>query len=100
MKNYFFLILPLALLLAACDAGNGNAHAVGELASDRIELSAEVNEPIVEIMVAEGQRLVAGQVLLRQDTTRAEARLAEAEAALAEQQARLDELVEHLEHDD
>jgi HlyD family secretion protein len=68
-------------------------HAVGELASDRIELSAEFAEPVTEIVVAEGESVTAGQVLLRQDDARARARLREADAALAQQQARLDELL-------
>ena len=66
---------------------------VGELASDRIELSAETAEPIVEILVAEGEAVAKGQLLLRQDSARAQARLAEAEAALGQSEARLDELV-------
>ncbi len=86
-------ILATLTLLAACGSDRDLNRAVGELASDRIELTAEFDEPIVEIAVAEGQRVSAGQVLLRQDDTRVKARLAEAEAALAQQQARLDELV-------
>jgi HlyD family secretion protein len=93
MKRYYLLPAVVCSLLGACEAGNGDAVAVGELASDRIELSAEVSEPVVEIAVAEGRPVAAGQLLLRQDAARAEARLAEAEAALAQQQARLDELV-------
>ena len=82
-----------ALILAACDpAENGNV-VVGELTSDRIELTAEVNEPIVDILVAEGVTVGAGQVLMRQDAARAIARLAEADAVLKQAQARLDELV-------
>lgn len=81
------------LLLSACgDDGDPN-RAVGELASDRIELTAESAEPIVEIAVAEGEQVAQGQLLLRQDAERAKARLAEAEAALGQAQARLDELV-------
>lgn len=80
-------------LLGACGAPEESTRVVGELASDRIEISAESNEPIVEIAVAEGQAVAAGQVLVRQDGARAAARLAEADAALAQQQARLDELV-------
>lgn len=87
-----WIIMTLAIL-AACDAGNDFNHAVGELTSERIELTAEVDEPIVEILVSEGKPVVTGQVLLRQDDRRAKARLTEAEAALAQQQARLDELV-------
>ncbi len=93
MKHRILALLLTCTALAACDARNDGDIAVGELASDRIELSAEVGEPIVEIAVAEGEAVAAGQLLLRQDATRATAQLAEAEAALAQQQARLAELV-------
>ena len=83
----------LLSLLAACGDGENPNVAVGQLASDRIELTAETNEPIVAITVAEGDRVAAGRVLVEQDARRATARLAEAEAALAQSQARLDELV-------
>ena len=87
------LILACVLALAACDGGDGNGRIVGELASDRLELAAESNEPIVEILVDEGVEVAAGEPLIRQDEARALVRLAEAEAALGEAQARLDELV-------
>jgi len=87
-----WMIMALAIL-AGCNAGSDLNRVVGELTSERIELTAEVDEPIVEILVTEGEPVVTGQVLLRQDDRRAKARLAEAEAALAQQQARLDELV-------
>ncbi len=93
MKHKFFLALSTFALLGACGASDESNRVVGELASDRIEISAESNEPIVEIAAAEGQAVTAGQILVRQDGTRATARLAQAEAALAQQQARLDELV-------
>jgi len=83
----------ILFLLAACGDGENLSVAVGELASDRIELTAETNEPIIAINVAEGERVDAGRVLVEQDARRATARLAEAEAALAQLQARLDELV-------
>src|SRR5210317_2667761 len=86
-------ILTLTLLLAACSAGENPYSVVGELTSDRHELTAETNEPIRSISVAEGEVVSAGQVLLAQDESRAAARLAEADAALAQLQARLDELV-------
>jgi len=82
-----------ALPLAACDDTDVANAVVGELASDRIELVAEVNEPITEIAVAEGETVTAGQLVLRQDDTRARARLREAEAAVGQARARLDELV-------
>jgi len=81
------------LLLGACNGADDPPRIVGELASDRVELTAEVAEPITEILVAEGDRVAAGQVLARQNPTRARARLDEAEAAAAQAQARLDELV-------
>ena len=93
MMRVFLLTLTICSWLAACDSDGDALRAVGELASDRIELTAEVREPVIEILAVEGQRVAAGDTLLRQDPVRAAARLAEAEAALAQQQARLDELV-------
>ncbi len=84
-----FLLAPLA----ACTSSADEHRVVGELASERIELAAEVTEPIIEILVAEGAAISAGDVLLRQNSDRASARLAEATASLAQSQARLDELV-------
>lgn len=92
-RNRSILAAVFALSIAACgDTANENL-VVGELASDRLELVAEVNEPIVEILVAEGATVTAGQLILRQDDSRAQARLAEADAAVQQAQARLDELV-------
>jgi len=85
--------ISCALILNACDASIDGDRIVGELASDRIELTAEAAEPVTEILVAEGDAVTAGQVLMRQDAARARARLAESEAALGQAQARLDELV-------
>jgi HlyD family secretion protein len=82
-----------AMVVAACDNADDLNVVVGELASDRIELVAEVNEPILEILVAEGEAVTAGQLILRQDDTRSSARLREAEAAVGQARARLDELV-------
>jgi HlyD family secretion protein len=93
MKHKRLIALSACALLSACSASNDSGRVVGELASDRIELSAEVSEPIIEVAVAEGQAVTAGQILVRQDNARAAARLAELEAALGQQQARLDELV-------
>lgn len=95
MKRTFTVttLAPLCALLGACGSSENPYRVVGELASDRLELSAEFAEPIVEITTAEGTAVTAGQVLVRQDASRAMAKLAEAEAAVAQQQARLDELV-------
>jgi HlyD family secretion protein len=93
MKQQHLIVLFACVLLCACGSSDDGVRVVGELASDRIELTGESNEPIIEIAVEEGQSVVAGQILVRQDSARARARLAELEAALGQQQARLDELV-------
>ena len=89
----FSILLGLLPLLAGCGDPDDENRVVGELASDRIELVAESNEPIVEILVEEGTEVSAGQPLVRQDPTRAKARLAEAEGAFRQAEARLAELV-------
>jgi len=93
MNRSIFPVGALALLLGACSGDDVPHRVVGELVSDRIEITAEFAEPITSIMVAEGDAVAAGQVLVVQDDRRARARLAEAEASLGQQQARLDELV-------
>lgn len=85
--------LAAILALAGCSNDEDPKRVVGELTSDRYELTAEVGEPITTIHLAEGEAITAGQVLISQDDTRVLATLAESNAALAQQQARLDELV-------
>jgi len=92
MKTILTALVTLTLL-ASCAAEENPNLVVGELASDRHELTAEVSEPILSIAISEGEVVIAGQILIEQDSTRATARLAEATAALAQHQARLDELV-------
>ncbi len=92
MKHVLATLFAL-LAVAACGSDDDANRAVGELASDRIELSAEFSEPITRIAVREGASVAAGDVLVVQDAERARARLAEAQAALGQVQARLDELV-------
>jgi HlyD family secretion protein len=65
---------------------------LGSLEWDRIALVAESSEPIVRLAVAEGARVVAGDILLELDTRRQDARIAQATASLAEAEARLAEL--------
>jgi HlyD family secretion protein len=92
-KRIPLLALLAVLLGSACSSEPDATRIVGELASDRVELTAEAGEPILEILVAEGEEVTAGQVLLIQDASRANAKLAEADAAFLQFQARLDELV-------
>ncbi len=94
MKLYSqWAAMACVLMISACDSSSNDDRVVGELASDRIELTAENSEPVVEILVSEGETVMVDQVLMRQDTARAKARLAESDAALGQAQARLDELV-------
>lgn len=85
-------LLALPLLLAGCDRQDGNL-ALGTLERDRIELIAEANEPIVAIEVHEGDRVPAGQVLLRLDASAVQAKLDQSRAAVAQAKNRLAELV-------
>ncbi len=81
------------LTLVACDSPDAGHRIVGQLESDRIEITAEVPEPIVERAVIEGQPVVAGQLLITQNTARIESRITEARANELQARARLDELI-------
>ena len=91
MRMAAFSVLFVAI--AACEPEASGLRLVGLMQSDRIEISAEFPEPIVERAVVEGEGVTTGQLLIRQDTSRIDARIAEAEAALGQASARLDELV-------
>ncbi|MCH8073626.1 MAG: hypothetical protein IIA09_16960 [Proteobacteria bacterium] len=96
MNKSQIISLPLSLTiltLVACDSRDASHRIVGQLESDRIEITAEVSEPIVERAVIEGQSVAAGQLLITQDTSRIESRIAEARASEAQARARLDELI-------
>jgi HlyD family secretion protein len=86
-------ICVASILLVACDSPDANRRIVGQLESDRIEITAEVSEPIIERTVIEGQSVVAGTLLISQDTSRIESRIAEAKASELQARARLDELI-------
>lgn len=86
------LVVVALAVLSGCDGSDSRRLAVGQLASDRLELVSEVFEPIVAIDVAEGTEVARGDVLVRFDPSRATARLAEMTAALDQANARLAEL--------
>jgi len=92
MKQIAITLIVTSALVACAPAEDVN-RVVGELASDRIELTAEFSEAIVEIIVEEGSTVSKDQVLLRQNDERALARLADAEAVHRQAIARLDELL-------
>lgn len=79
-------------LLSGCGEADTRHLAVGQLASDRIELTSEVSEPIVAIDVDEGSEVARDDVLIRLDASRASARVAEAAAVVEQASARLAEL--------
>ena len=95
MRTDTLRTLLTSFLLAAltgCGQHNDTLTAVGTLEWDRIELSAEVDEPIVAIEAHEGQTLAAGQVVLRLDDQRERANLAAAQATRDQAAARFAEL--------
>ncbi|MDH4048757.1 MAG: HlyD family efflux transporter periplasmic adaptor subunit [Gammaproteobacteria bacterium] len=92
--NNFLLGGAIALLLlGGCDASDDDMRIVGQLESDRVELTAEVAETIREKRVVEGQAVVSGEPLIVQDKSRIDNAIAEAKAALAQSRARQDELI-------
>jgi HlyD family secretion protein len=68
------------MVLAGCNKPATDIPAFGTLERDRIDLSADSNEPIRVILVREGQRVAAGESLLIQSNERAEVALARARA--------------------
>ncbi|MEI6415183.1 MAG: HlyD family efflux transporter periplasmic adaptor subunit [Pseudomonadota bacterium] len=86
-------LLPLIFLVGCPLDRAAPLQVVGTLEWDRVELSAETPEPILEILVREGDRVQAGQVLLRQDPRKLEAQWAAAAATQRQASARLAELL-------
>lgn len=84
------LLLATALAIAGCDTLE--PMAVGQTAWDRVELVSEAPEPITAIQVTEGDAVVEGEVILRQDPERVAAQLAQARDARDQAAARLAEL--------
>lgn len=85
--------LILAVLLAALSACSNDApQALGTLEYDRITLPAPAAERIIAIGVREGERVAAGQPLLRLEATRTEATTTAAQAEAERQREALAEL--------
>ncbi|MBT8074085.1 MAG: HlyD family efflux transporter periplasmic adaptor subunit [Xanthomonadales bacterium] len=90
--NYRHWLLPVMLIaLSACD-NNDKTFMVGTLERDRVEVSAESNEPIIAIHVSDGQMLETGDLMFEQDPARLENLLAQQIALKAQSAARLAEL--------
>jgi HlyD family secretion protein len=86
-------VLSGCLALAACGNETYDGQILGTLERDRLELVAESNEPIVEVLVREGDAVQAGATLLRQELGSMQARLDQAVAARNVAERRLAELV-------
>lgn len=84
--------LMTVLLVAGCEEGGNGLPLVGTLERDRIEINAESWEILNEILVAEGDRVQTGQVLMQQDPARAAVQLEGAEASAQQASRRLAEL--------
>jgi HlyD family secretion protein len=82
----------VACLFSACSANDDALVALGTLERDRLELTAEAHEPVLEVLVREGDRVAANQVLLRLDTASLAARLQSGEASVSAARHRLTEL--------
>ncbi len=101
MRPYLRLIWPVALgLLLVLFAFRGSAAhlsaakpapitGTGTLEGRQVAIASELGGRIVALEVQEGDRVQAGQVLLRLDDSTARAQLAQAEAALAAAEANL-----------
>jgi hypothetical protein len=50
------MLLGLTAVLVGCENGPATTPSMGTLERDRIELAADSNEPIVELLVDEGDR--------------------------------------------
>jgi len=83
----------LACVIAASLAGCRRHEEVllGSLEWDRVGVPAELSEPILTVDAHEGAAVKAGELLLKLDARRTEAKLAQAEANIALERARLDE---------
>ncbi len=90
--NRLRLLLPLVVLVAACEVSDSPFPLVGTLERDRIEIPAQAWEVLVEIPVREADVVEPGQLLARQDPKLVEARVEQARATEQRVSRRLAEL--------
>lgn len=83
------LVLVASLALVGCR--DDREVAVGTLERDRIELVAEANEPIAEILVREGETVEPGQLIVRLAPERLKAQREALSQRAAMAEARLEE---------
>jgi HlyD family secretion protein len=90
--NWKPTLILIAAAVGGC-SGDDGTRLLGTLERDRVELVAESNEPIVERLVREGDRVAEGQLLLRLDASSSDARMAQTRAGIAQAEGALAELV-------
>jgi HlyD family secretion protein len=91
-RGAFCLLALLGLLSLGACSRERDGQLVGTLERDRIEIKVESSEPILSREVRDGQEVAAGDLLLRQDPARPQARLDQMAAQHAQTAARLAEL--------
>ena len=86
MRPALSLLLGSTIALAACGNGDdsGTARVSGHVEATEVQIAAEVGGQLLELRVAEGDRVSKGDVVARLDTSAAELQLA---GARAERQA-------------
>lgn len=91
MRNAI-LLLAAAIPLAGCRNSVETLPALGTIERDRLELTAEASEPLVEILAREGEHVRPGQMVVRLDSPSVVARLEGARAKVSAARNRLLEL--------
>jgi HlyD family secretion protein len=91
--NYRISFLVLVILLAGCESEQSPLPLVGTLERDRLELVAEANERITDVLVTEGENVREDQLLMRLDQTFHAAQIRAADAAVERAAQRLAELI-------
>ncbi len=91
MKASLSLLVAIAVGATSLACGNDLEIAVGTLERDRIELVAEANEPIAEILVREGEAVAAGALIVRLAPERLQAQHEALSQRAAMAEARLEE---------
>jgi HlyD family secretion protein len=83
----------LGVMMSACDRSVEPIIALGTLERDRIELTAESNEPVIVITAQEGDKVSKTDVIIIQDSSRIDVRIKTNEAQRRLAKARLEELI-------
>jgi multidrug resistance efflux pump len=89
---FYFLGLTLVIFLAACAAPQANdetLNASGFIEGEEVTVAAEIQGLVVEILADRGDKVQAGDLVVRLDDAALKSQRAEAEAALAAARADL-----------